>query len=348
MPIQTTHFAETSLTSGLLPTPSPELIVLVNEALLPAPKESEWFEWDKAGTYFANMIGNGYILYNEETDLLICTKSSPDDLIVCHLDGTDKCVLDNVAFGTVNYFDGWIYYMRQDGVWKVKPDGTEKHLIIEKPLDFFTDQLFVYDNSVYLMRDYEETIFSSDLEGKNEKSIDVPGLIMGFYYFDNGYLYYGSTDENNEAYNIVKYELSVGKAKKIIACEATGPLIVRNGMLYCINNGTLVHTDGHISEPVVNDNIRVWDNNYNLYSNYLFYFKNDYKFGSLDAGMLYALNVNTGQEYELFYVEKEYLTHFYVMENSVLLFSGFSNDIIYQITFDSDMAYLSKLNGISF
>ena len=328
---------------------SPELIELIDEASLPTPQGNDWFEWDTAGTYYANYVGSGYIFYNEEKDLIICTKWDASDLIISHIDGSDKQVLDIEVYGRVNYLDGWIYYTKLDGVWKVKPDGTEKHQIIVKSTDFFTDQFFVYDNRVYFMRDYEESILSTDLEGEEEKIIDVPGFTMGFYYFENGYLYYGAIiDEDKEVYAIYKYDLSTGEAKEIVACEPTSPIIVQNGLLYYINSGILERTDGNISKSIVNDNERIWDSNYNLYSNYLLYFKNDYKFGSLDSGMLYALNVDTGIEYELFCVNKEYPTQFYIMENSVFLFSGFSNDIIYKITFEDDQAKLWRLNGMDY
>ena len=153
--------------------------------------------------------------------------------------------------------------------------------------------------------------------------------------------------QSGDVNSIYKYNLSTGKAKKLLPFEATGPIIARNGMLYHIDNGVLKRTDGSITETVLIDNERVWASNYNLYKNYMFYFKNDYRNGSLDPGTLYALDVDTGQEYKLFTIKSDFSIDFYVMENSVFLFSGFDDSIVYQITFEDNMAKLWKLNGLS-
>ena len=93
---------------------------------------------------------------------------------------TERRIIDEIPakleddFYSINYYCGRIYYSRVDGIWKAKPDGTDKRKIINRKPGEYEDELFLYNNRIYIIRQYEKYIESYDLEGKDHKKINVP------------------------------------------------------------------------------------------------------------------------------------------------------------------------------
>ncbi len=335
-----------------LPNPNgnhtPENIQLIDEVLLTSPESGYWYEWDKAGTYPANQDFEGSLCYISAQDWLLRSYDGGGDLIISRLNGAETKILDSGILGSINVYNGMIYYLKPDGVWKIKPDETENYRIVEYNANSIRDHLFIFDDSIYIIKEYEEYIECTDLEGKNQKILDVPDIPMGFYFFAEDYLYYGADsidkDPLGDTWDIWRYNINTKSAEKLVS-EIFGTLLVRDGMAYYVYDN-LYRTNGEKTDTVISDESRWWNYNYNLYRNYLLYIKTEDEYGTYDIGALCAFNVETGQEYPLFDISESNMK-IYVTENNVFLYSGCQQDPVYQITFVNDTAQLWKLNGLS-
>lgn len=340
-------------------------IEFIASASLPASEGGDWYEWDKAGGFPSNQTINGSIFYIEEQDMLIRAEWSQDDdkgkLIVSKLDGTNQKILaDNMSnddqseYYGFNYFDGWIYYVQPDGIYKVKPDGTENHKIISRQPGMYSDQVFIYGGLLYIIRDYEDSIESYDFDGNNHKIINVPDIPMGYYFFASGYLYYGaisSEDEGGDSWSIYRYNLQTGKSDMPVS-DATGPVITYKDRVYYLGQddalGTVLeYKDGKTTKIINGDEDTDWDSNYNLYKNYFFCFKNETGIGNSEGGTVCAIDADTGAENELFSLPDFYDASFFSAGNSVFIYTGCADDPAYRITFEGDQAKLWKLNGLN-
>ena len=342
-----TPFPSSSPTPTPLSTTAPAAR-LVATAKLPAPETGSWYEWDIAGNYPANPGGYDFLYYVMAQDILIRTDSIGSSLTISRLDGTEIQVLDEEACRDINYCDGWIYYLKDDGVWRSQLNGNDQQRIISRSTDTLYDSLFVYDGRIYLIRYYQEYIETYHLDGSDHRNIDVPDIPDYGYFFSDGYLYYGANSAEAIEYgpdssDIWRYDLSTGKAVKLVSAVYGWP-IVRGGMVYyCMLD--LERTDGEHTETVFGDETLWWEEYYSLYRNYMLYFKDKNCCGSYSGDTLCALDVDTGEEYTLFKTTDFLRAGIYVWEDSVFLYSGFSDDPMYRITFEDDQAYLWQLSG---
>ncbi len=306
--------------------------ILIGEADLPAPGK-ETFEWAGAGSYPSNPCWVGSVNYVKSSGLVISASWEPGPLVVQLLDGSGKNLLDNYAFGTPNYYGGWIYYLKSDGIWKVLPDGKEKQCIIAFDADNLADRLFIYGGQIYCMRTGEETLARFDLEGGNAESFDIPKATKNCF-FENGYFYYGAAGFD-ERWNIMRLSLKTGKSTKLIN-SVSGRLIVRGGMAYYLDS-VCHRTNGKKTEYVGG---RTADD-YNMYRNYLLYFSFE--------GMFCAFNADTGVEYELFDLSSlynSYDAYIHVMQDCVLLYTGDISGPVYRVTLSGGKAQLWELGSL--
>lgn len=324
-------FRENFLWSYPMPSESPaEDIELVAEAFLPTPQQGEWYEWSHAGSYPSNPDN---ILNYIETEELLLLDNYMLDLKTSHLDGSATKLLANDVYVS-NYYDGWIYYQTDDSIFKIRPNDTEKQFVTSiKDLMYY--HMFIYDGTLYFTNN-GNNLPCYDLEEENIGTLVLPHSTIGPYFFENGYLYYTGSDSNlSGGSTIFRYDLETEESKEL-ASNTQGSFVVRNGMLYYISDG-LMRTDGTITEKV-KSSVRHY---FNLYRNYLLYinFNGDW------TCTLYALDLDTEQEYELFTFNEPLgasNSGIYVMENSVFLYEP-----IYQITFEDDKARLWRLNSLS-
>jgi len=325
-----------------------EDVQLIEEVPLPLPESGDWYEWDKAGRYPANPDFEGSLYYISAQDLLLRSYDEDGEIIVSRLNGAEGKILDSGILGSFNVNNGWIYYLKSDGVWKVRINGNENCRIFERDVEPVRNHLFVYNDVIYIIKEYERFLECIDMDGKNHRTLDIYDMPMGYYFFADGYMYYGADsidkDPLGDTWDIWRYKIDTKKAEKLVS-EIFGTLIVRDGMVYYVYDN-LYRTNVERVDTIISDRSRSWNYNYNLYRNYLLYIKTEDEYGAYNNGLLCAFNIHTGQEYSLFYISESNMK-IYVTENCVFLYSGYRQDSIYQITFVNDKAQLWKLNSIS-
>ncbi|MEM5769227.1 MAG: hypothetical protein AAGU32_13190 [Bacillota bacterium] len=335
-----------TVSTTLRPSPSSKpAIELIATAKLPGVETGDWYEWDIAGNYPANTTAWDPLYYIEEQDKLI-SREIYGTLIISRLDGSEMQELDTEVTGSINYYGGWLYYLKTDGVWKCSVDGNEKRLIIERRYsvngdDYFDDSLYIYDNRIYIVRIDQEYIDTYNLDGSNRRKINIPAAIDVF--FEDGQYYSNCVGDGDDG--VYRYDLGTGDYQQL---SDTGfRPIARNGTVYYYADGMMCN-DGSGNRKLFG-NSEVWYNDYTIYRNMLLYVViNDYGSGDRDTGMMYAYNLDTEQETALFDLSGMLSYRFYVMENSLFLYSGRSCfDPMYRITFEDNKAYLWRLNNLS-
>ncbi|MDP2892726.1 MAG: DUF5050 domain-containing protein, partial [Bacillota bacterium] len=283
------------------------------------------------------------LLYIEHEELVVRTEELTEDsedsivLKISRLDGTEERVLDNNVSGPMNYFKGWIYYAKKDGIYKIKIDGTEKQKIFN--LNNETGMLDIYNGRIYI-----GILDSTDLNGKHFRHQSVPDIPIGYSFIEKGCFYYAAItedDEGGDCWSIYRYNLKTGAAKELLR-DAMGSLIVRDGMAYYCSGNGIERTDGEKTEIVLQDEYSesISCMYYTLYRNYILFFT------GADGEKLCACDINTGKVYELFSSDILPQIDISVMENSVFLYTGFKDDPIYRITFENNKAKLWELNGL--
>jgi len=331
--------------SEIVTTPTPEpapastpAVELVLETVCPAPS-GDGYEWNIAGNYPENK----WFIYDDRSDLFIRvtanSEGQPACLLSSRLDGSDETVLDSSAgeypYGAVNWYDGWVYFLKDDDVWRVKPDGKEKQRIISshRGEDNIGRVLMIYDGRIYLWTANNDIIETYAPDGSGYKALDVPDIPMGLLFFEKGYLYYGAVEkgeDGGDVWSIYRYNLKTGKAKELTRC-AFGPLAVRDGWAYYFDD-TLCRTNEKKTE---NLDVMLTDE-LPVYRNYLLYFG--------DTGALCVYDLDTAQVYELFPMpgDADWIS---VARDSVFL-SQEDGNVLYRITFEDGKARLWLLNGL--
>jgi hypothetical protein len=314
------------------------------DVLLPAPEQGEWYEWDKAGSYPANLSHTqGGLLYIEAMELFIRTQTDSDDRIVLKTrapEGGEIRILDDDVAGPFDYFDGWVYYAKGSGIYKIRPDGTEKHKITEdedeKNISAIQDEMvMVYDGRVYL-----DAIASVDLEGKDFVRRRIPDVPIGTNFIEKGNFYYAAIEDGEQGgdcWSIYRYNLRTGACKELTR-SAFGPLVVQDGWVYYYATEGLVRNDGKKTQALWPDaDIDTFYRNYMLY---------EY---APENGVetCYAQDSRTGKNYGLFPIPdyNEMCYNIAVSENNIFLYDGNAESPIYRITADGDMAKITQLPG---
>ena len=127
---------------------------------------------DQNKLYRINLDGSNKQLICEERCWSI---NVVDDVIYCMandaikkmtLDGKNRTEIINGKFCQVNYHDGWLYYITDDGskIYKVRTDGTDKKTITTDSTGFFT----IDNNKIYY---YSGNLYCIDLDGNNKRKL---------------------------------------------------------------------------------------------------------------------------------------------------------------------------------
>lgn len=117
-----------------------------------------------------------------------------EDYCKVNLDGTNKQVLINdlkedYPFSSQIYKD-YIYYLRKDGLYRIKKNGTEKKKVIDKPVYEFK----IADDHIYY--NYDDDLYSITCDGKEDKKLITDIGIIYTKYEDNVF-YLSEKDEVN-------------------------------------------------------------------------------------------------------------------------------------------------------
>lgn len=123
---------------------------------------------------------------------------------------------DRSEYGFIQY-NGWVYFFSiSDGIYKMKPDGLQKRLLIKQPVT----QLCIYKGKLYFTA--SEKIFRADTDGTNKKEIG-----NGFYHtFLNDRIYYST---NGQLYTM---NLDGGDRKIFFADEEVLVTIIQPDYIY--------------------------------------------------------------------------------------------------------------------
>jgi len=174
---------------------------------------------------------SNFIIYNDD---IYCINSDNGKIAVLKTDGTHEKVLENTnANGNIAFFGDWIFYTANDGIYRIKSDGSYK----EKISDVFAHTLCVYGENVYFSSSNEnqEGLYKAGLDGKNVVRI-YDKAVSSFSVYENN-IYFSNIYDNYCLYRITtdgsKIEKLKSNGKDILI--STGAFDIFNGEIYFIN-----------------------------------------------------------------------------------------------------------------
>jgi hypothetical protein len=177
-----------------------------------------------------NSISN-FTIYNHS---IYYINSTDGKIIVLKTDGTDKRVLENTnANWNIVVFEDWIFYTSNDGIYRIKNDGSE----LEKISDIFAHTLTVYNENVYFSSNNEnlEGLYKSELDGKNTIKI-YNKAVNHFSIYENN-IFFSNINDNYCLYKITTDGSNIEKlrsdSKDILI--STGTFDIFNGEIYFTN-----------------------------------------------------------------------------------------------------------------
>lgn len=182
-------------------------------------------------TKISNDSISNFIIYNND---IYCIDSDDGKIDVLKTDGTHKKVLKNTnADRNIAVFGDWIFYASDDGIYRIKSDGSHK----EKISDIIAHTLCVYGENVYFSSGSEnqEGLYKAGLDGKNTVKIYAKA-VSSFSVYENN-IYFSNIYDNYCLYRITadgsKIEKLKSNGKDILI--STGAFDIFNGEIYFIN-----------------------------------------------------------------------------------------------------------------
>lgn len=183
--------------------------------------------------------------------------SSLDDLdyAICkmNIDGTDKVLLTNEKWiSNINYNDGYIYYNTNDGIYKIKGDGTDRIKLYNCDTRF----MIVNDKNIYFHLEGENysinNVYKMDLDGKTLQKVvtfnsEATELFQAFFFnIDGDCIYYSTIGKSGDG--IYKVKTDGTQNTKLIGdyCKSIN---VTSNMLFC---NKVEYASGHYNGPTFN------------------------------------------------------------------------------------------------
>jgi len=127
---------------------------------------------DLAGHNISKLSDDSILNFTIHDNNIYYINSADGKIVVLKTDGTDKRVLKNTnANWNIAALDDWIFYTSDDGIYRIKNDGTK----LEKVSDVLAHTLTVYNGSIYFSSNNEmqEGIYKYDLDGRNAIRLDI-------------------------------------------------------------------------------------------------------------------------------------------------------------------------------
>lgn len=154
------------------------------------------------GTTAGNILNYGFCIKNGDELIFQYTsgESYPLGSTVCSNPETGENSLLMEDGGLyMNIVDGWLYYCRQDGVFKAEIESPQPELVLEADIK----QLQINDGIMYYIED--DTIKSSTIEGEdtefspieNADCLNVYGDRLYYKSTEDGYIYSSKIDGSN-------------------------------------------------------------------------------------------------------------------------------------------------------
>lgn len=163
------------------------------------------------------------------------------------------------------YYNGYLYCSQTDGIYKIKPNGTEKKMVAKGGIYDFT----VYNDSVYYIDDRDLCLYRDDKKLLNCKIFyDTGDEWLGGFAVKDGYIYYTNADDNLKLYRI-----KADGTQKIKISDRSAMSFKVDDYIYYIDdfdNGSLskVGLDGKDIKPVLGGQLLYV---YSIEGDYIFY-----------------------------------------------------------------------------
>ena len=74
-----------------------------------------------------------------------------------------EVVSSSHTLGDIRYYDGWIYYASSGSIYRMRPDGSERHLVINDDVRSFV----VINNTIYY-HNWDRRLISASVDGNSE------------------------------------------------------------------------------------------------------------------------------------------------------------------------------------
>lgn len=160
---------------------------------------------------------------------------------------------DDVTCDYIQFDRDWIYYCAFGGLYRIKPDGTGRALLVEN-----ADTAYIYGNYVYYTTDEKSDLYMAKLDG-SEKTFLEEGYIQNINIYD-GWVYYLNNQKNENFWEtnshkeeIWKMRLDGSETAKVGNIHARA-FTVENGWVYYVNGGIYrMRVDGSNSTRIGTD-----------------------------------------------------------------------------------------------
>lgn len=195
------------------------------------PLNEPWYDWKTEGVNSLNLAFGGFVT-GDDMYLYFVPDYNDDNatgnLYKANLDGSERVLLDSGCKGNLIIEDNKLYYLKDDGVYYINTDGSDKSEIIKGGIDC----LYIFDKCMFIMpRNKSWKSLNKDITVKKLKNFHAP--YVEYYIFSNDFLYYMDTDEGDVA-TIISYNIKTGKKMDII--NLSGIPVIYNGVLYYYND----------------------------------------------------------------------------------------------------------------
>lgn len=196
------------------------------------------------------IVTNKYIYYKTSTSGL----GDLDYAIYkMNIDGTNKVLLTNEQWiSNINYDDGYLYYNTNDGIYKIKDDGTDKVKLYNGSTRF----IIVNDKNIYFHSEGEDysvnNIYKMDLNGEQLDKVitfnsDATELFQAFFFnVDGDWIYYSSIGKSGDGIYRVKTD---GTQNTKISDDFCKSINVTGSMLFC---NKVEYASGNYDGPTFN------------------------------------------------------------------------------------------------
>ena len=230
---QTQSPTETASSPSITNTP------VITGGPIPGPLGNQWYDWDNVGAYPGASVAQCGNRIAFQTLKRVDEHTYESYLSFANPDGSN-CVRTKIKDpSNLNYKDGWVYFVKNDSIYKVKTDGSGLKRIfktknsISGATEVFINELLLVENRLYFFENIEsknnvKCIFEYiNLDGNGPEIIeqfehskigenaDLFDYLPSLFY-DSGMLYYTNTDLVDSKFDLYQYDISANKKDCII------------------------------------------------------------------------------------------------------------------------------------
>lgn len=185
----------------------------------------------------AEMATDGKKLYGFDIDCNLCSYN-PDGTAMKQIIKSPKGIDGPLPYHELSYSNGWLYYMENDTIYRVKTDGTKKiKLYEEKNLLYKNDfyrikkSLVIGDSLYYLQENKSKTIlYCVDSSGRKLITTDLSSASTQIIAYQ-GCLYYFNNDEL-----LTKHDPTNEKKENVVNFRMKSILAIVNGTVYYLDD----------------------------------------------------------------------------------------------------------------